>query len=627
MNPDVVAADVQDDIPHSAEGIDGQMDNQTQPSASTSSVQIPVLVYHHTYDYGQLPTPPPDQSPTVQSPSMANDDASSLTSPQRRHKVGIEVVQDEDHVRSQSFSTDSAELDLQIDTKPVGEPGYTVVEPEPDGEHADDDADGEIDFDFEVVSMSDASHIRDEAGKDGEIELPLDYSVEEPLTDGRLTEVGFFWRCLVSIYVDFLQEPGDRVLSLGVVSIEAEESQAHHVHCKTSMQDVPFSADEDPVPLDSEVNLQVEMNIQLQTTSNPALEQPTANSELHVIPDAISSAMPITAGANVVDPSCPDTPSHLSANFIPVALDAKPQAHGQAQGTDLFDPADKSASVTPLENIHRQVLDELAHTFFRTPAVSPTSTPVEELVPVANIDLVIDRAVGHVRVAQPAQLPPIGREGTNIFDAHTASNIHATNSRDSPISIPTFPPPRDTPVPTHVTLTRKPTDPILVSDPYPYSLSTPGVSLMDPTEEDTEQDNSISSNSTWEKDLEDKDTNSILDDADELELQYPPEPDILAKLNVPATIESEEASKVVDEGADGHVDPESMVTHLTESSVEIQPVADPSTLTSMRNLASTECHQGRLSEAELITSDSTVARGTSNGVEKNDISQREISPM
>jgi hypothetical protein len=194
LNPHVAAANAEDDISPLAEGIDEQMDNQFQLSASTSSMQIPFSVYHshHTYDYDQLPTPPPDQGPTTQSPTVANDGPSHPQSfSPRRHGVEMEEVQDEDDVRPQPFSADSVELNIRIDIESTGEL-YTVVEPEPDNEYTDEDADGEIDIDVEVVSMSGASQMWDEAlSKDGETQLPMNYVVEEPLTDGRLTEVGF----------------------------------------------------------------------------------------------------------------------------------------------------------------------------------------------------------------------------------------------------------------------------------------------------------------------------------------------------------------------------------------------------------------------------------------------------
>jgi hypothetical protein len=196
LNADVAATNAEDDISPSSEGIDEQIDDQLE--ISTSSMQIPVPipapVYHHTYDYDQLPTPPPDLSPAAQSPSMANDGPSdTLTSLTRSHTAQIEEVEDEDDVRPQPFSADSAELDLRIDIESVDEP-YTVVEPELNDEYTDEDADGdgEMDFDVEVVSISSASQIWDEPlNKDKEIQSHMNYVVEEPLTDGRSTEVGF----------------------------------------------------------------------------------------------------------------------------------------------------------------------------------------------------------------------------------------------------------------------------------------------------------------------------------------------------------------------------------------------------------------------------------------------------
>lgn len=99
------------------------MDNQSQPAASTSFVQIPVSIHHpHIYDYKQLPT--------TQSLSVANNGPSyPHSSPLRKHGVEIEEVQDEDKVRPQPFSADSAELDIRTDFEPESTGGlYTVVE-------------------------------------------------------------------------------------------------------------------------------------------------------------------------------------------------------------------------------------------------------------------------------------------------------------------------------------------------------------------------------------------------------------------------------------------------------------------------------------------------------------------
>lgn len=391
--------------------------------------------------------------------------------------------------------------------------------------------------------------------------------------------------------------------------MEAEESEAHCTNDERSaIRDAPLSTADEPVPLDYEVSSEVDTNIQPQPSSNSDPEEHTGGGEsptsaTHVTPDSVSSTvehdvpMPVTANANVIDPiSCLGTPSHQRASLTSAALDVQPQAQHHASGDGLFTPADESTTVTPT-SIHRHVLDELARAFFGT-----SSTPVEEFSSVLNadhlsdLDLVIDRAIEEIEA--PVQLPPVDAEPMHTSGSHPSD---AKTSHDGPISLSML-----------VTPTRKPTDPILVSDPYPYSLSTPGVSLIDPTEDDSEQDNSMSSHSTLgEKDLEDKDTNSILDDADELELQYPPEPDVLSELNDPAAAKGEEqgeeaSSKIVDEVVDvdahGDFDPESVVARLPQSSAEVQP-------------------------ANIPTIDSTVAPGPINGVEKDDLTPREILPM
>jgi len=77
-------------------------------------------------------------------------------------------------------------------------------------------------------------------------------------------------------------------------------------------------------------------------------------------------------------------------------------------------------------------------------------------------------------------------------------------------------------------LTRKPSIPILMADPYPYCLSTPESSMYagqdEASEEEIGLDNSLSSNSTLEKEIEvTRHEANILDDLDDLDFQYPPE--------------------------------------------------------------------------------------------------------
>ena len=239
----------------------------------------------------------------------------------------------------------------------------------------------------------------------------------------------------------------------------------------------------------------------------------------------------------------------------------------------------ESTGLTPA-SINSQALDELACVFSEIPNVS--STPVEELVSLPDADLLTDTDLGIdqaiEQIEEPLQLQPIGAEA--MHSTQPSEDIHAKTL--------------------NVTLTRKPTDPILVSDPYPYSLSTPGLSFVDPTEEGSELDNSMSSNSTLEN------ANSILDDTDEPDLQYPLESDILAELNVRPVATGEDASKVVDEAANvdahGGFNSEPVVVCLPQSSAQVQ-------------------------QANLPTGDGTVAPGLINSIEKDDVSPKEVLPM
>lgn len=61
--------------------------------------------------------------------------------------------------------------------------GYTVLEAVAD-EFTDDDADGDVDPEVEIISAAAASLIRERLTYEED-----DYLIEEPVTEGRLTEV------------------------------------------------------------------------------------------------------------------------------------------------------------------------------------------------------------------------------------------------------------------------------------------------------------------------------------------------------------------------------------------------------------------------------------------------------
>lgn len=145
-------------------------------------------------------------------------------------------------------------------------------------------------------------------------------------------------------------------------------------------------------------------------------------------------------------------------------------------------------------------------------------------------------------------------------------------------------------------ITHKPPALFLCNDPYPYSLSTPGIaSFIDAPkeeaseEEDTEQDNSFSSSSTFDKIMEDIYLNHIPDDTDnaeDSELQYPTEPGLwreaapVSPLSFLATTELPPSTRISDADS-GHA-PEldrNLIT-MTQASV-IDRAADEDPFKSM----------------------------------------------
>jgi hypothetical protein len=74
---------------------------------------------------------------------------------------------------------------------------YTVLEAVAD-EFTDDDADGDVDPEIEVISAAAASLIRERPTHEEE-----DYLIEEPVTEGRLTEVCFDHQAPLNSFVNF----------------------------------------------------------------------------------------------------------------------------------------------------------------------------------------------------------------------------------------------------------------------------------------------------------------------------------------------------------------------------------------------------------------------------------------
>jgi hypothetical protein len=164
--------------------------------------------------------------------------------------------------------------------------------------------------------------------------------------------------------------------------------------------------------------------------------------------------------------------------------------------------------------------------------------------------------------------------------------------------------------PTKMTLAASAT-PVLEFDPYPYSLSTPGERL-DPMEQ---EEASVSSASTGGKDSEDRtegeDATSAVTsqendtgDMDEIELQYPIEPDVKATPDIQLeAVDAQDGEMDATEAFNGVGDAEGMDLHkITESDVkDIQ--------------LETDLLDGEVDAVEALDTTADVQLGVANAVD------------
>lgn len=195
---------------------------------------------------------------------------------------------------------------------------------------------------------------------------------------------------------------------------------------------------------------------------------------------------------------------------------------------------------------------------------------------------------------------PTSRPRTPMAESPLVSSAPGANPMPS-IFGPSLPP-SPTPVyfPMRVMM-RKSTNPVLFSDPYPYSLSTPGDYVEVPryaisSEEETEQENSMSSSSTFDNHAEDKEKekhsnegspgHSADPDSFEMDLRYPSDSDKSPVLptNPPSRKVPEVSDFHNDKDADGDLDPdfgganESMYMSPPQPpSIPVHPKDDPFT--------------------------------------------------
>lgn len=182
------------------------------------------------------------------------------------------------------------------------------------------------------------------------------------------------------------------------------------------------------------------------------------------------------------------------------------------------------------------------------PATVPATTPVTvaeavaETIPTTIPEIAVSETTipATVPANEPTTIPTASQETVPaIVSATTPAIVPPALRAILPPAIRAFIPITSSstvppPLPMGVSLTR-PRVPVLMSDPYPYSLSTPHDSFAylfpeEGSEEETGLDNSLSSISTLEQEKDKKGSVGALDDGEDLEFQYPPEQEVIEEL-------------------------------------------------------------------------------------------------
>ncbi|EDR08877.1 uncharacterized protein LACBIDRAFT_296395 [Laccaria bicolor S238N-H82] len=467
-----------------------------------------------------------DQLPALSSETPRPTDLPGIS----REPPEILPSQDQDQGPSldESDPFDKFSASVEVETQQITITGYTVIEDE--GSVTSEDAEGEPDWDVDILSVS---------------------------TDFRQEN----------------DEPPDQV-------VDAKEN-LNDLHAKSPVSE----AEEPSISLETEV------------PSFPDAHQVEAFKEN----DTLESA-------TVKDTTIIDATDSAAPSSKELTLPAASSGFATSSEPDSMAPT----SIVPKPN-HEQPA---------YPSESPSSPGVRQGV---------TDFVGN-------EQPTLGPESTRPNDRDILQT-GATSVSDS--SILTTPSASTEPI-----ITRKPPALFLCNDPYPYSLSTPGIpSFIEapkeeaPEEEDTEQDNSMSSNSTFDKILDDIYLNHIPDhtgDVDDSELQYPTEPGLWSEaapespLSFLPTTELPPSTRRSDADS-GHAPDFDRNSITTSQASVIDRAADEDPFKSMGTdhiSAQGEVKHGEFSLAEVASSSPTVTSIPANGGPKNGItSTSSIAPQ
>jgi hypothetical protein len=359
------------------------------------------------------------------------------------------------------------------------------------------------------------------------------------------------------------QEPPGRAMSIGVVSVGPEEAEAFRQFCQGGEESTQDSTNGENVTEDTEEKRTTVLEdgvasaVEVAPTqeeraqqeedlafSAPHTEPPTAQHEM---------PMPIAANADVLNrtdrsqtppPHSTLMPKLGTSPFIPgpVGTPRTPEQPSIAVPPSVLRPLGEgiphpsSPGLTMLETRRAQSIDPLYAPAERSLSVEPAimapdmTTPVRQELQPGEIADDIQRALqpslpdDHFQsvVTPPAEKTQIASDDLGDVQTANFSENHVAGSPAASQPSTTL---------KGVLLTRNPSIPVLMAEPYPYSLSTPGPSIYtgqyELWEEETGLDNSLSSNSTLEKEFEaaKKEVN-ILDDLDDLDFQYPSESEV-----------------------------------------------------------------------------------------------------
>lgn len=357
----------------------------------------------------------------------------------------------------------------------------------------------------------------------------------------------------------------DRGVSIGVASVQFDEIMPSMVETG-DVEEVPSDAELEEGKEAADSHAEVETTKIVEEVEDADVRNAQSPSEAEI--DRIT----ITPAPVDTHTAASTTPEVVSNDyFAQPASPAMPPTNLDVLGHTNFPastPNGSLPSIIQLPGTPQRVLSPAS-----TPAPGPTPVSIA-VEPVVLKALKENPALfsGIASPPAPTSQQSLRSSTTEVaFIAATANSVETSTvaqTSTSDISL----------LPVTTTSPRKTT---LYEDPFPYSLSTPGPRLEENeegSEEDTEQDNSLSSSSSGDKELEEAGFGNAVD----LELHYPVEespearmltPDAEIDAMVERVLETEKGLVDVEAEADALID--QFLVDEPESDTDADGEADP----------------------------------------------------